>query len=266
MQKWAPKKNMTNSFNIIFVTQLTGLSLTSLLICSFRLSPYQQRYNGANFCSKMWKFVGIRPPRVWILLFGNIYQDWGTWGMRPSSYIYRVSHTLRHGNWIPHAMYLVNYPYSTLNQTEWYIVTAINFTLSNQLVKILRYIYICHPLARFDQYLYVFHETSHKMCRSGCRNQWLSRGNNGFHETFHQGVHTIVYDIATKHVVRLVMGPDDQISRPLYSTGYDFNTVWISNYTHCKKWDVINYPFLNFNGAAVDDYVRQIYASLGFTG
>ena len=28
--------------------------------------------------------------------------------------------------------------------------------------------------------------------------------------------------------------------------------AWISNYTHCKVWDEIAYPFLNFNGATVE--------------
>ena len=29
-------------------------------------------------------------------------------------------------------------------------------------------------------------------------------------------------------------------------------TAWISNYIHYKVWDVITYPYLNFNGFTVE--------------
>ena len=32
------------------------------------------------------------------------------------------------------------------------------------------------------------------------------------------------------------------------------HVAWISNYIHNNAWDEITYPFLNFNGAIVEDY------------
>ena len=29
----------------------------------------------------------------------------------------------------------------------------------------------------------------------------------------------------------------------------NINRAWVSNYMHSKAWDVITYPFVNFNGA-----------------
>ena len=34
----------------------------------------------------------------------------------------------------------------------------------------------------------------------------------------------------------------------VYIYGLTVIPVWISNYIHCKVWDEITYPFLNFNG------------------
>ena len=39
---------------------------------------------------------------------------------------------------------------------------------------------------------------------------------------------------------------------PLYLYGLTFIPVWISNYIHYKVFDEIAYPFLNFNGEAVE--------------
>ena len=41
---------------------------------------------------------------------------------------------------------------------------------------------------------------------------------------------------------------------PFYSHGLTPIPTWISNYIHCKVWDEISYPFLKFNGAAVEVY------------
>ena len=32
-----------------------------------------------------------------------------------------------------------------------------------------------------------------------------------------------------------------------------WNPTWINNYIHYNVWDEITYPFLNFNGATVED-------------
>ena len=39
---------------------------------------------------------------------------------------------------------------------------------------------------------------------------------------------------------------------PFYEHGVTLIPAWISNYIHCKVWDEITYPFLNFNGATVE--------------
>ena len=39
---------------------------------------------------------------------------------------------------------------------------------------------------------------------------------------------------------------------PFYLHGLTLIPAWISNYDHYKVWDEITYPFLNFNGAAVE--------------
>ena len=38
---------------------------------------------------------------------------------------------------------------------------------------------------------------------------------------------------------------------PFYKHGLTLITVWVSNYTHCKVWDEITYPYLNFNDCTV---------------
>ena len=39
---------------------------------------------------------------------------------------------------------------------------------------------------------------------------------------------------------------------PFYQHGLTLISAWMSNYTHLKVWYEITYPFLNFNGAAVE--------------
>ena len=39
---------------------------------------------------------------------------------------------------------------------------------------------------------------------------------------------------------------------PFYYHGLTLIPAWISNYIHCKVWDEITYPFLNFNGCTVE--------------
>ena len=39
---------------------------------------------------------------------------------------------------------------------------------------------------------------------------------------------------------------------PLLLTWFNFNPSMVSNHIHYKMWDEITYPFLNFNGAAVE--------------
>ena len=39
---------------------------------------------------------------------------------------------------------------------------------------------------------------------------------------------------------------------PFYWLGLTLIPTWISNYTHYNVWDEITYPFIKFNGAAVE--------------
>ena len=41
-------------------------------------------------------------------------------------------------------------------------------------------------------------------------------------------------------------------SSPFYKHGLTLIPAWISNHMPSKVWDEITYPFLNFNGAAVE--------------
>ena len=41
---------------------------------------------------------------------------------------------------------------------------------------------------------------------------------------------------------------------PLLLTWFNLIPVWISNHIHYHVWDKITYPFLNFNGATVEDW------------
>ena len=47
------------------------------------------------------------------------------------------------------------------------------------------------------------------------------------------------------HIPKLLCGP-------FYLHGITLIPTWISNYIHCKVWDEITKPFLNFNGATVE--------------
>ena len=39
---------------------------------------------------------------------------------------------------------------------------------------------------------------------------------------------------------------------PFYYNGLNLIPAWKSNYIHYKVWDVITYPFLNFNSCTVE--------------
>ena len=41
-------------------------------------------------------------------------------------------------------------------------------------------------------------------------------------------------------------------SGPFYWHDLTLIPAWINNHTSSKKWDEITYPFLNFNGVAVE--------------
>ena len=40
---------------------------------------------------------------------------------------------------------------------------------------------------------------------------------------------------------------------PILLTWFTLIRPWISNYIHYKEWFEITFPFLNFNGATVED-------------
>ena len=48
----------------------------------------------------------------------------------------------------------------------------------------------------------------------------------------------------------------------LYSYGLTLIPAWISNNTHYNVWDVITYPFLNFNGCTLLGVWLLIHAGI----
>ena len=55
-------------------------------------------------------------------------------------------------------------------------------------------------------------------------------------------------------------------SSPFYEHGLTLIPTWLSNYIHYNVWDVITYPFLNFNGCTVEVYEWISNFLLHFTG
>ena len=48
------------------------------------------------------------------------------------------------------------------------------------------------------------------------------------------------------------MSPSKDCCGPFYQHCWTLIPAWISIYIHCKVWDEIAYPFLNFNGATIE--------------
>ena len=55
-------------------------------------------------------------------------------------------------------------------------------------------------------------------------------------------------DISGTRIATTVTSTSD----PFYQHGLTLIPAWIINYIHCKVWDEITYPLLNFNGATVE--------------